>query len=418
MQNRKQWLWGVLAILSILVGALAYYWYVSNEALSIQVKKTLREDMLYQPALSQHAYFMLLGMNAGEVDNPVRLGALRYHYDWRKFIKQPNIESNDNATHAEQNVPIVKLSESEVKMLNALRETYRDHPEKFTQEILSQQKQWLALTSRYSFLIDRFDWWIQQNPYVSLVTPSNSQYPDYGFVLDTFTLSIIEIGLMPRGRLNAYANLFQKLQQFDQQRLSLAEKMLVQHWISVVVDLMRYEQLRSGEFLQLTLPQKDNIGFDAALDYELMEIYSVYQELSSSETGLDDSFTKLFNRNVALYMPFYKLSHQPYHELKANFLAEEWKPNLKNLYFVFLKGVDESNVFLYEKNILRNHVIQNKIYVFNALNTPNWNVQQLNQNTEGRFYFEKDGMLCIEIPYPKEKIESVKPLPDSCLVIQ
>ncbi|WP_313043559.1 hypothetical protein [Acinetobacter sp.] len=40
--------------------------------------------------------------------------------------------------------------------------------------------------------------------------------------------------------------------------------------------------------------------------------------------------------------------------------------------------------------------------IFNLLNQGATDLTQLNQNSYGRRFFKKEGMLCAEVPYPRE----------------
>ena len=62
-------------------------------------------------------------------------------------------------------------------------------------------------------------------------------------------------------------------------------------------------------------------------------------------------------------------------------------------------------------------VLNNKILAFNALNTGELDIAQLNRNAEGRRYFEKQGKLCVEIPYPGNEIAALNLKIDSCVKI-
>ena len=71
----------------------------------------------------------------------------------------------------------------------------------------------------------------------------------------------------------------------------------------------------------------------------------------------------------------------------------------------------------YERYIVMTQVLNNKILAFNAVNQEYRSMAELNDPAEGRRYFEKAGKLCIEPPYPKEKIAGLQLKTDSCVDI-
>jgi hypothetical protein len=63
------------------------------------------------------------------------------------------------------------------------------------------------------------------------------------------------------------------------------------------------------------------------------------------------------------------------------------------------------------------HILNNKILSFNAVNAEQLNVAELNRNKEGRYYYIQDAKLCIETPYPMDKISELNLKTDSCVAI-
>lgn len=89
------------------------------------------------------------------------------------------------------------------------------------------------------------------------------------------------------------------------------------------------------------------------------------------------------------------LSETPYIELQERLTTSEpsslskWR--LKNAIGHVLAQVSKPN---FEKYIVMNHVLNNKIMTFNAVNSGSIEIELLNQNAAGRRYFQQDGKLC------------------------
>lgn len=60
----------------------------------------------------------------------------------------------------------------------------------------------------------------------------------------------------------------------------------------------------------------------------------------------------------------------------------------------------------WERYVLAGHILNDRIMIFNLLNQGATDLMQLNQNSHGRRFFKKEGMLCAEVPYPREQFRA------------
>jgi hypothetical protein len=127
---------------------------------------------------------------------------------------------------------------------------------------------------------------------------------------------------------------------------------------------------------------------------------------------------KTFNAIASQYERYWMLSEVPYDELKQQFSVmkpvslSKWR--LKNAIGHILSHVSTPN---FEKYLLMNHILNNKILVFNTLSYGVPDLEVLNQNPEGRRYFQQEGKLCIELPFPEHKLPELNLKQDSCVEI-
>ena len=105
-------------------------------------------------------------------------------------------------------------------------------------------------------------------------------------------------------------------------------------------------------------------------------------------------------------------------ELQKRFGQQSMAPQkqwmIKNYYGEMIASIEPPN---FEKYLLMTHILNNKILAFNAVNADQLNLATLNRHSEGRHYYMKDAQLCIEVPYPMEKLAQFNLKVDSCVAI-
>ncbi len=58
------------------------------------------------------------------------------------------------------------------------------------------------------------------------------------------------------------------------------------------------------------------------------------------------------------------------------------------------------------RSVLAGHILNNRIMIFNLLNQGATDLTQLSQNSHGRRFFKKEGVLCAEVSYPREQFRA------------
>src|SRR5690606_41932751 len=67
-------------------------------------------------------------------------------------------------------------------------------------------------------------------------------WPDYRYIQNLQLLKLVHIQLNSGSKVQDYAQQFHQVLDFSRNRLSLVEKMLLQNWLSQMIDLIRIEQ--------------------------------------------------------------------------------------------------------------------------------------------------------------------------------
>lgn len=424
----KHKLWAGLSaffiVICLLIAATAK-WMITDEPLSASSKKHLKTDLLYHPDTEQHPYFAFLGVNAKDQVDADVLGRYRYHQEWANYIQnknalqQPEIDQGLN-----QNLTRADLSDAEKQLLHQLQQDLNQASDEFEHRILGNKTVLQKLIKREAIPLKRLSGLLQQNQYVSLVLPLQAASPNYSYIRHLQILTLANIELNAADQLSEYRAQFQQAHDFTQNRLSLIEKMLMQNWMSQMIDQIRREQLRMKVKTNLKALSSEQLSLHASLENELATQYLVTQYLAPFYVadGKNMSWVylpnKTFNAIAEQNAVYWSFSAVPYTELEQKLGAIEHpvksKWRLKNSVGHILSQVSEPN---YERYMVMTQALNNKIFAFNALNTGELDIAQLNQNAEGRQYFEKQGKLCVEIPYPENEIAALNLKIDSCVKI-
>ena len=353
------------------------------------------------------------------------LGRYRYHREWANYIRdQKADEYREIDSGLNRQLSRDGFSEGEIELMKNLQMSLEDSPEQFSALVVEQKKSLQALLERERIPLQRFSDLLRRKDYTSLVIPPQASGPDYIYIRNLQLLKLVQIQLDPNSRMQLYVQQFHQALEFTHNRLSLVEKMLMQNWLSQMIDLIRTEQKNEKNPIQLKHLDSDQLGLKPSLQNELMGNYLLTQYLPHSPEVRSVKIewlylpNKTFNAIATQYEVYWKLSEIPYAELKQQFSAIEHqsrsKWHLKNAIGHILSQVGTPN---FEKYLLMNHILNNKILSFNALSSESLDLEVLNQNPEGRRYFQKAGKLCIELPFPKHKLSELNLKQDSCVEI-
>ncbi|ATO18511.1 hypothetical protein BS636_01895 [Acinetobacter sp. LoGeW2-3] len=420
------WWWLTASVVGVIILlVLTAKWMRTDESLTDTAKKFIQPDLIYTANIQQHSYFYLLGIDAKDEVNPHTLGRYRYHREWANYIRDQNADEHRKIDSGlSEKLTREGFSEAEIELMKNLQISLNNSPEQFTALVIEQKKSLQALQARERIPLQRLSDLLGRKDYISLVIPPQASGPGYSYIRNLQLLKLVQIQLDSGSKVQTYAQQFHQVLDFTQNRLSLIEKILMQNWLSQMIDLIRLDQKNENNPIMLKNLDLDQLGLKTSLQNELMGNYLLTQYLPHSPEASSVQFewlylpNKTFNTIVTQYEVYWKLSETPYTELKQQFLAIEHpslsKWRLKNAVGHILAQVSTPN---FEKYLLMNHILNNKILAFNALSSGALDLELLNQNPEGRRYFQKEGKLCIELPFPKQQLPELNLKQDSCVKI-
>ena len=419
------WVVGVVFVVAILI-AVFLHWLRTDQALSIEAKNLIQHDLLYQPSLKVAPYFDLLGIDTKDNLNPQVLGRWRYHREWANYIGESTAtEQVDMPNALNQHLVREHFSEKNTALLEQVKTALNHQPTEFKILVRQHAAVLQALINQEHIPLKRLnDLWLRTD-YVSLPQAPIAASPDYKYLYQLQILTLAKIELNSADKLHDYKVLFDHALHFTQNRLSVIEKMLTQKLLNQLIEQMREEQLSTSKSLMLPTLNTEQLSIQSSLQNEATTQYLVLRYLSLSYRGAENSGkwttylpNMTFNELAERDSIYSELSRVPYHQLKQKMGELQPKENggwqVKNFVGHTLAQIGGPE---FKKYLLMNHILNNKIFAFNALNTGELDIVQLNRNAEGRRYFEKQGKLCVEIPYPENEIAALNLKIDSCVKI-
>lgn len=424
--KKRLWLWVIAIVVGIVILLiLTAKWMRTDEPLTDAANKFIQPDLIYRANIQQHPYFYLLGIDAKDDVNSHALGRYRYHREWVNYIRDQNSDENREIDSGlSKKLTRESFSEDEMELIKNLQMSLGDSVEQFSVLVAEHKKTLQVLIERERIPLQRFSDLLARKDYISLVSPPQASGPDYSYIRTLQLLKLAQIQLDPSSKVQTYAQQFHQVLEFTHHRISLIEKMLMQNWLSQMVDLIRLEQKKENNSIQLKHLDLNQLGLKASLQNELMGRYLLTQYLPHSSEVKSVQLewlylpNKTFNAIVEQYEVYWTLSETPYTALEQQFSIIEHsslsKWRLKNAIGHILSQVGTPN---FEKYLLMNHILNNKILSFNALSNGVLDLKILNQNAEGRRYFQKEGKLCVEPPFPKHKLPELNLKQDSCVEI-
>ena len=418
-------IWNYVLIVAFLLGVSLFgfvSWLRQDTVLSTQAREKIRSDLFYDTNLKQHPYFLFLGINARDEIDSNQLGRYRYHREWANFLQDPMVE----------------VSQIDEGLDASLQREGFDHQDrellKEFQSVISNQKQLDLFLKQHSaqlhqliqaekIPLQRLQQLLLQKNYASLLMHPQAIYPNYSYVLDLQRLALVD-RLLNQATLEGYQRQFQHVHQFTQNRLSVVEKMMMQNWMNQLIDILRMKQRMNAQPMMLESLTQNQLSLVSSLEHELAVQYAYLKQLPSSFPQGERASTwvflpnRTFNKVAQNYQYYFDLSSLSYSELQKGFAQQgvikpsQWA--VKNYYGEKIAQIQPPS---FEKYLVMTHILNNKILSFNAVNAEQLNVAELNRNKEGRYYYIQDAKLCIETPYPMDKISELNLKTDSCVAI-
>lgn len=423
---KKPILWLILFVFFVVVLAvLTAKWMRTDEPLTDVAIKFIQPDLIYNAKIQQHSYFYLLGIDAKDDVNPDAMGRYRYHREWAGYIQEHNKDQyREIVPELSKKLTREGFSEEETELIKKLQTSLVQSAEQFSILVVDHKKMLQVLIEREHIPLQRLSHLLERKDYISLVMPLQANGPDYAYIRNLQLLKLVQIQLEGSLKMQMYVQQFHQVLDFSQNGLSLSEKMLMQNWLSQMIDLIRLEQKNVKSLIMLKHLDSDQLGLKVSLQNELMGSFLLTRYLASSSDVSAVQLkwlylpNKTFNAIAAQYEVYWRLSEIPYAELKQQFAMIEYpsvsKWHLKNAVGHILSQVGKPH---FEKYLLMNHVLNNKIFSFNAVSHGILDIDVLNENPDRRRYFKKEGKLCVELPFPKHKLTELNLKQDSCVEI-
>lgn len=282
--HKKIW-WLIIVLLGMVVLAIFIAkWLRTDEPLNKTAQKFIQPDLIYRVNLHQHAYFYLLGMDAKDELDPHAIGRYRYHREWADYIQEQGSDTSSNIDQSlNQQLRRESFSETELELFKDLQTHLNQSSTEFKNFVAEHQAVLQLLINRERIPLKRLSDFTQQETYAALVMPAQASYPDYRYLRFLQLLSLVQIELNSTQKLERYEQQFNRILRFTDNRLSLVEKMLMQNWLSQLVDLMRDEQLAVNKKVYLDTLNAEQLGLKASLQNELMASYLMTQYLPYSK---------------------------------------------------------------------------------------------------------------------------------------
>ncbi|WP_180114324.1 hypothetical protein [Acinetobacter sp. YH12063] len=387
-------------------------WLRWDERIDPRVLKWQQSEISYHSNYTQEPYFNLLGLNAADRFSALNVGRYRYHQDWAFSLLG---QEHQNVLGQPLNAKLTreKWSEEQTNLVAEFQQLLVDDPKAASAFVVEHHQVLGALIQQEKVPLQRFNTWLQHaDQYRSLSMPSNSAYPDFKYLNQLAILYQINIALNKEDKLDAYMAEYHRLQQILERPISLVERMLIQSWLARYVRIIRNEQLKTGQVVYLEPLSASQLSLRSAAQLEAYGVYAVLkqvQQLSDWNTSLmywlylpNQTVNQLFKQ----YEEAAQLSELSYDSFRMQ--AGQKQGQYSSWHIKNYLGNTLSNIegVPWERYVLAGHILNDRIMIFNLLNQGATDLTQLNQNSHGRRFFKKEGMLCAEVPYPREQFRA------------
>jgi hypothetical protein len=396
---------------------LLIMWLRWDDPLKDNAQKYIRSDLLYQPHLKEHAFFSALGLNAKDDVDAADLGRHRYHTEWGHFLKDMNAEYTQIDSGLNQQLTRKPLSKEDLDLLKELRSTLIASPNNFSGLVVKHKQRLGELLVQEQVPLQRFQSLMQSKDYVSLVMQPAAMSVDSRYFINLQVLSLVKVELQSEKKFKDYLTQFNYAFNFTNNQLNLIEKMSTVAWLSQIIDLIRVEQTSAKQKITLPTMSPEQLSLNHSLRYEYAGTYiTTRQKLSQYERegyGFMLSLmllpNKTFNTLADRYDHIWVLSETAYPQLPEKIVNIDFGPfemyRLKNVMGNIYAQIEMPR---YDHYLLKTHIVNNKIYSFNALNDEKFNLKKDVVGAEGRRYVEYENMLCTTPPYPQNRFNDLK----------
>jgi hypothetical protein len=382
----------------------------------------LGENYQINPNLVDHPYFYYLGLDASENIDPLKLGAYRYYRGWSESTNDINIEEDSSI---EENTLMKSWSSEQEKLFDELQGLFKkENFENFFQYVHEHHSELNQLIDSNKVGLNRLDQLFLMKNFKSLALSPESDDSSVTYFKNLILLKMVDIELNQKQKLNLFLDEFNKLTAFHKKNSSV-EIIIISSYIDRYIDVIRFQQLKEKQkngiqlelFNQQQLSTKSTLKDTAVMLY-LTSNYAM-SKLPQNIRPLIYLPNKTINQVTKDMEIYLKLSELPYVEYKKQLTTIE--PNkhseyaLKNYVGNMLVQISQPNYINFS---MYNHLINNKIIVFNTLNQELVDVDTLNQNKQGYDFYKTKTELCIKNPHPNPSaLEHQRLSQNSCVKI-
>ena len=412
-------------------------WLQKEVKLNQAVVNILKLVPAYDPNVQQPAFFHANGFDALADVNPSVLGKERYDLDWKLYLADPDTQKNSQ-TFSEitaQQIDYKNFWSKEDKKLIAETQGHLNSADYIETPFWDENKTRIeTILKQKQFLLNRYQQQIHYQNYQALIQTPTANVP-YTLYFDTHILFLADLYLQgSTDDVLAYIHL--KLDRLNH-NLNSVDKALVIVQLNQAIDVLNILAQRQSKQMQLPQLNAEQLSFEKQAAYEIRNAYYVFKNIddrlkraSDQTTGLAKLWGKIYtpfafdfnhsmNQTYLNYQPYIEVSKLPYPEFSVKInqiqLAKQRKWALRNNIGNILNQVGRHD---WEQVILQPRLLDNKIQVFNIVNSKqNLDVSINSKSKEGYVFIRNKNQLCIENPFKNRQQLNERLQQDSCVYL-
>ena len=443
--SKKPWYVLIFLVWGLLVGFL--FWLTRDEPLSKEAELLLANVQLYDASITEHPYFDVLGFDArSDLDSQV-LGRLIYRQGWSEYYNTSDVKIDYERNR--QKLSRLKFEYLTNDEKNLLKEILNQNDEHlFYRNLLNNKLQLQRLYLRQSVLNKKFQDFVKQhNSTKPLLLSVNTDYPNYSLIRMAHLIYLSD--LFFKNDKTEIAIYIEQLIYKSTKAENLVEKMVIISMLSqsvVVLNHLNHGEISSN--IRIPTLTKGQMSLRSSLSVEFASLSVYWDQINSKSEGmglfdhidehgnvvdvkpLKKYFLKalspfLFLKNMTkneearYYQSIIEITELNNPKFKSTLIDKTFEKELKlkSIRNVFGQKLAHISSPSWLKYSMRLRLLNQKIQVFNVLaNNRQFDLKQLNLNTDGYEYYRTETELCIKSPDPNQDEEEWKKY-KSCLRI-
>lgn len=427
----------ILIACASFVGILGAYivWLQQTVELKPEVVEILKVVPAYDVDSKKSDLFYAYGFDALPDVDPAVFGKKSYDADWKYYLENPDTTKN-SLDIAELNAQRINYAtfwnEDEKNLLDEIKD-HLNHVDDQDAQFWSENKVRIeTLIHRKQFLFERYQQEINHKNYQVLIQSPQSNVP-FRVYQDVHTLFLAH--LYQQGNLKQVQDyVLKKLDRLNQ-NFSTVDRALLIVQLNQSIDVLNDLVQEQHQPIQLPVLNTIQLNFEKQAAYEMRFVYNIFKgvdrrfDYARNEThGLTKLWGKIsvpfvfdFNQSMnQVYLnlePYIKVSKLPYSQFAVQInhieLPKQHKWALRNNIGNILNQVGGT---AWDKEVLRPRLLDNKIQVFNIVNSGKTIEEQVAaKSKEGYVFIQNMNQLCIKNPYKNVEKLNEKLQGDSCV---